>query len=344
MATIRHRGPYQFQAEIRRKGFPVLRKTFETDKEARSWAVVEERRLELGHQVIPKHLLEMTLSEALEWYEKNVSAKKAKHQAEAGRISFWKKHYLAERPVYRITGEDLAIYIEERRRVMVVRRGKTKPLSDSTIRLELAVISHLYTLLRKRRRLTDLANPVREIEMPKPSQGRIRRLVGDEETRLLEAAGKVRAGTPWLQYIVKLAILTGMRAGELLSLEWSQVFADQRYIHLAKTKNGEFRDVPLSTAALQLLNEIKELPRKNPDKVFDAWGGGVNLAHEFRKATDMSGIVGLTFHDLRHEAASRAAKKLLPQELAKAFGWKTLQMVMRYYHPTALELANKLDS
>lgn len=72
MATIRHRGPYQFQAEIRRKGFPVLRKTFETDKEARSWAVVEERRLELGHQVIPKHLLEMTLREALEWYEKNV--------------------------------------------------------------------------------------------------------------------------------------------------------------------------------------------------------------------------------------------------------------------------------
>lgn len=67
-----------------------------------------------------------------------------------------------------------------------------------------------------------------------------------------------------------------------------------------------------------------------------------HLDHEFKQAVLAAEITNLVFHDLRHEAASCAAKFLMPQELAKAFGWKTLQMVMRYYHPTVEELAKKL--
>ena len=50
----------------------------------------------------------------------------------------------------------------------------------------------------------------------------------------------------------------------------------------------------------------------------------------------------LVFHDLRHEAASRLAGKLSAQELCKMMGWKTLQMAMRYYHPTAEDLVKKV--
>ena len=50
----------------------------------------------------------------------------------------------------------------------------------------------------------------------------------------------------------------------------------------------------------------------------------------------------LSFHDLRHEAASRWASVLQSHELAKMFGWKTIGMALRYYHPRAEDLARKL--
>ena len=52
----------------------------------------------------------------------------------------------------------------------------------------------------------------------------------------------------------------------------------------------------------------------------------------------------IVFHTLRHTAATRWAAVLAAQELAKAFGWKTMQMALRYYHPTGESLAAKLHA
>lgn len=57
---------------------------------------------------------------------------------------------------------------------------------------------------------------------------------------------------------------------------------------------------------------------------------------------DPAMLTNLHFHDLRHEATSRMAEIFVPQELAKVTGHKTLQMIMRYYHPRAEDLARKL--
>ena len=53
-------------------------------------------------------------------------------------------------------------------------------------------------------------------------------------------------------------------------------------------------------------------------------------------------LVDLHFHDLRHEATSRLAEKLQMHELMKVTGHKSAAMVVRYYHPRASELAQKL--
>ncbi len=51
-----------------------------------------------------------------------------------------------------------------------------------------------------------------------------------------------------------------MRQGEMLSLSWSDIDLDKRIGHLDMTKNGESRDVPLSTRALEALQTLKEMP------------------------------------------------------------------------------------
>ncbi|MHB8354906.1 MAG: hypothetical protein ACYDCF_10805 [Burkholderiales bacterium] len=68
--------------------------------------------------------------------------------------------------------------------------------------------------------MLDLVNPVELVRKPKLPQGRDRRLIGDEEERLLSACA---AMNPELADIVTLAIETAMRQGEILGLEWRHV-------------------------------------------------------------------------------------------------------------------------
>ena len=63
----------------------------------------------------------------------------------------------------------------------------------------------------------------------------------------------------------------------------------------------------------------------------------------FRKARNTAGLSGFTFHDTRHLACTRLARKLGPMELARMMGHKDLKMVMRYYNETAAEIAKRLD-
>lgn len=63
----------------------------------------------------------------------------------------------------------------------------------------------------------------------------------------------------------------------------------------------------------------------------------------FTRACDRAGIDDLHFHDLRHEATSRISEKLDNiLELSAVTGHKTVQMLKRYYHPRASDLARKL--
>jgi integrase len=91
------------------------------------------------------------------------------------------------------------------------------------------------------------------------------------------------------------------------------VVPKQRYLHLPKTKNGDARDVPLSTAALKLLGL---LPKEGP--LFLVAASTCDTL--FRRARDAAGIEGMHFHDSRREATTRLAKRLDVLQLAKAGG------------------------
>jgi len=183
-----------------------------------------------------------------------------------------------------------------------------------------------------------LANPVAKIKKPALPKGRERRLQPREEERLLDACDT--SESTWLGSVVRLALATAMRQGELVGLTWSQVSLVRRTLLLTDTKNGDTRTIPLSGQAIQVL---RSLSSANAEKVFPIQTGRA-ISHAFAKACFRAGIKDLHFHDLRHEAASRLFEKtdLRDIEIASITGHKTMDMLRRYAHLRAARLVDRL--
>jgi len=155
---------------------------------------------------------------------------------------------------------------------------------------------------------------------------------------------------------IRFALETAMRRSELAGMTWDQVDIKKRTVTLLETKNGEKRIVPLSTEAIRILST---LPRRidgkvwgmEPDSITQAFVRAVFRARSAyekevegtKGALDPGFLSDLTFHDLRHEATSRFFEKgLNPMQVAAITGHKTLQMLKRYTHLKAEDLAELL--
>ena len=183
------------------------------------------------------------------------------------------------------------------------------------------------------------ANPAKMVRRPQVARGREHRLLPGEESKLFASCNQSRAGM--LAPVVRFAIETGMRMGEILSLTWRNVDLAHRIATLPDTKTGDARQVPLSTAAIAA---ISSLPRHFSDgRVFWTWQRGDSRENAWRRAVKLAGLEDLRFHDLRHEAVSRFFELgLNPMEVASISGHKTLQMLKRYTHLRAADLVRKL--
>jgi len=338
MATIKKRGEFQWRAQIRRKGHPALSKTFETRADAEDWARDIERDMRRGLFIDRRESETTTLLEMLKKYEEEVTPRKKSKDREKTRIARWKAHKLASYSLAGIKPKDIATFRDERRK---------QKLAENTIRLDITLISSVFEHCRKDWGI-EVENPCRKIKLPGGSKKRERRLATGEEPALLEYLPKAMPRTKNIPELIELELETGMRESELLGIEWDDVRLKDKLIHLDDTKSGDPRDVPLSPKAIKILEGMVR-PIKN-DRVFkvtqDTLIRGFNrackLAIEAQEKPKAGFMENLKFHDLRHEAASRWAAHLEAHELCKMFGWKTMQMALRYYHPTALSIADKL--
>ena len=153
-----------------------------------------------------------------------------------------------------------------------------------------------------------------------------------EEEKLLKSA------LPKLRPLIVLALETAMRLGELIDLRWENINLARRTAHLPETKNNTARTVPLSSIAVA---EFRSLPRHLDGQIFAYSANAASIA--FSDLVKKQEIENLRFHDLRHEATSRLFEKgLNPMEVASVTGHKTLQMLKRYTHLRAEDLAKKL--
>lgn len=324
-------GRTTFQVKIRRAGHPALSRTFPSRALAEQWAGEHETQIARGAMVDPAAARAVTMRTLFIRYMAEVTPRKKGANQE---------RYV----LLALAGSKLAEYSPGTLTPAAVREWRDARLSEvapATVNRGLAVLSHVIEHARKEWSIGLPVNPVSEVSRPRNPRGRSRRLIGEEEARLLKACGGGRAGgAAYLRDVVLLALETAMRRSELLALRWEDIDLDRATAQLHDSKNGEPRTVPLSQRARAHLREIR--PNAGVGRVWpEATGTGVLQA--FRRATRRAGLADLRLHDLRHEAASRFFEKgLNVMEAASVTGHKDLRMLKRYTHLDASKLALKL--
>lgn len=326
MASIRERFG-TWQARVRREGYPVEVKSFPTRAEAQKWARHMEASMDSGAYRSRSGVDKALLSDVLQRYADEISPTKRGHLDEVIRIKVLKRFKLAAFSLEKLTHAVVANFRDERLRT--VKAG-------AVIR-DLSLLSSVINHARREWGAT-IDNPCLLVKKPPTPAGRTRVLSADEERRLLAAVAPVGRRNPEMLPLVQLALQTAMRRGELLALRWENINLEAQTAYLPTPKNGRPRSVPLSCAAVALLGA---LPKNESGRVFSI--SAQTLAAAFKRARVRAAVAGLRFHDLRHTATSRMADKL-PNviELAAVTGHQSLQMLKRYYHPSAEALARKL--
>lgn len=164
---------------------------------------------------------------------------------------------------------------------------------------------------------------------------KIRLLPGEvERDRWLtreEAERLIRVCPAHLAALVRFALATGCRAGEITGLEWNRVDLNRKTAWLNQTKNGTPRGVPLNEDAVQVL---REQIGKDLRHCFTYQGKPIKWEltnSAWYTALAAAGIKDFRFHDLRHTWASwhRQAGTSC-DELKDLGGWKSRVMVDRY--------------
>lgn len=175
-------------------------------------------------------------------------------------------------------------------------------------------------------------NPTRGVSRTQLNNARERFLTTGEAVRLRQAVAQSQ--NPQLQHIVGLLLLTGARVRELLDARWEHVDVGRRSWLIPTSKTGKPRHVPLSTAALaiiEVLPRFKDCPWlvPNPETLMPF----VSIKHSWQRAIKVAGLRGLRIHDLRHSAASFMVNSGVDLfAVGKVLGHASYQSTQRYAH------------
>lgn len=296
--------------------------TFDTKAAALAWEAEQRVATPKGKIALTK-----TCKDAFEKYEVEVSKKKRGHRWEALRLAV-----MAETDLGKVKMVDV-----NTTHIVAWRDQRLKEVAPGSVTREMNLLSNVFSVARKEWKwITE--SPTTDVTRPKAPPAR-NRLISQAEIEAICVALSWRhdivdVPPTTKQQRIALAFLfaieTAMRAGEICGLQKEDVTGRVARLHM--TKNGLPRDVPLSARALEIWEMV-------PD------GFGVTAATldaMFRKAREKAGIEGMTFHDTRHEAITRLAKKLHVLDLARMVGHSDIRQLQTYYNETAADIAAKL--
>ena len=328
MATFRNRDG-KWQARVRRQGYAAITKSFITMQDAEKWARSIEVDLDKNTYTNTNLAEKTTFKEIIERYMREVTPSMRSEELDLIKLSALSRKPISQLNMLALTPSKVAEYRDER----------LKKVSAGTVIRDLCYFSSIINHARREWGI-NISNPVALVKKPASPKGRSRVLSLDERMRLmriLEAAPKNHF-TIWMPYIVEFALETAMRQGEITELRWENIDLSKQVAFLPLTKNGDSRYVPLSTAAIKILNA---LPRSIEGRVFPVNKSTVSV--RFTRMARKAKLIDCRFHDLRHTAITNMAEKL-PNvlELSAVTGHKTLLMLKRYTHFKAEDLAKKL--
>lgn len=322
MATFQKRGN-TWRVAVCKKGVRASA-TFRTKAAASQWGAEKELEILSGKSI---EISRKTFGDACDKYGREESPKKKGERWELIRLKLFHRYPLASVRMGEMVPLDLATW----------RDTRLTEICPSSVKREMNLISSILNVARKEWGWIS-ENPMADVNKPGQSPSRSRRIPGGEIDNLLMALSyeddyPIEKKTQLIGALFLLAIETAMRLGELVSIRSQNVNMEGRYVRLEGTKNGDKRDVSLSTTAIGLVKKILN--------------SGVTISSSsasamFAAATKRAGIEGLTFHDTRHEGLTRLAQKLEVLDLARMVGHRDPKSLMIYYNPTATEIADRL--
>lgn len=320
VASVRkHRD--KWQAQVRLKGIKPIAKSFDRKSDALTWAKLTESEVIRGVYVDQRSAESVLIENLIDRYLSEQKASKNHKRSTRSRCGRLRSH-LGRFSLSRVSQPHLAQYRDQRLEVA----------SSMTVIHELNLLHRIMRLA-----VTEwgyrLPGEIPSVTLPKRPPGRVRRLCKGEEQRLFEAL----ESDPEMRAIVKIALETGIRRGEIAKISAEDVDVDASTLRVPETKIGVPRTIPLTPVALEI---VRERTRKR-GRAFSI--DAPQITSRFRKACSRSHVFDLRFHDLRHEAVSRLLERgLNTVEVAAISGHMTLAMLSRYSHIGTEHLVQKL--
>jgi len=204
--------------------------------------------------------------------------------------------------------------------------------ANATVNRTLALVR---AILRRCERDWEWLDKSPAVRLLKEPTKRVRYLTRPEADRLLAEL------PPHLADMARLALATGLRAGNITGMRWDQVDLERRmaWVHPDQAKARRAIPVPLNVQAVAVLQ--KQLG-KHRERVFTFRGNPVaaTTTKAWYDAVVRAGVQPLRFHDLRHTFASWHVQQGTPLSVLQELGgWQSSSMVSRYAHLGAEHLA-----
>lgn len=322
MATIYRKGK-GWRAQVCVKGTRDSA-VLPTRQEAAQWAL--QREAELGGRKLP----DRSFADALRVYEAEITPTRRDPRWEEVKLACLRRDTLAKRKLAGLSCDDLAAW----------RDARLKKVKPATVAREMNLIRAVLEHARKPPLRWINANPMQDVQWPAVPKGRRRRVTPDEVLQVRMAFGvgsgyQAATATQRVGLAFLFALETAMRSGEIVGLTWRDVHLRERYVVLQQTKNGDRREVPLSSAACDILRAL-------PGEDGLVFGLDPALRDALWRKHRPAGLRDLHFHDSRGEAIWRLSKKFDLMQLAQVIGHRNYNSLQHYYRATAAELAMQL--
>ena len=314
MGSVRKRGK-RWNAQVRVAGWNSFTKTFSSKSDALDWITQLEEKLRSHLKPDAPVCNNMRLGDLLLRYCLEVSPSHKGHIPEKYRLEKIAASWIGDLDIRYLNKQQFIKYRDDR--LINVKGG--------TVVAELRLIKRVIQIAIRQWGIGIPYNPLNDLQFPKGSTSRNRRLLPGELEKLLIHASSQK--NPLIAPIIEFAIETAMRRSEILNLQWRDIDLQSGFAFLYNTKNRDDRRVPLTKYCRTVL---QRLPNSNPF-VFPISATCIHLA--WNRAKKKSDITDLRFHDLRHEGISRFFEMgLSVPEVALISGHKDVRQLFRYTH------------
>lgn len=329
MASIEKRPSklHKFTYRVKiRTGGQIATATFDKLSDAKKWA--QDIESGIRHNRHFKYAKKHTVSELIDRYIKEVLPTIPSGVNQMGVLKWWREN-LGDNLLFNLS---TPIIVEYRDKLIHEPMQNGVKRTQSTVNRYLSILSKLIQIaIKEWEWMQD--NPMDRLRYIKQEPGRIRCLSDDERLKLLQVCKDNT--NPYIYIVVVLALSTGMRKQEIMTLKWTDVDLQRGRAVLHDTKNGDRRGITLAGHALVLLKEFSKVRKLGSDYLFPAscLKKPANLYSVWVKVMEQAELEDFHFHDLRHSAASYLAMNgATLAEIGEVLGHKSTQMSKRYVH------------